>query len=43
MSVEDRAWALMIKAHGDIVHENPALAEALLPRYRQRVEEEDAD
>lgn len=33
-SVEDRAWELMVKAHGNAVHENPALAEALLPRYR---------
>lgn len=39
-SVEDRAWELMITAHGDAVHEVPGLAQALLPRYRERAEEE---
>lgn len=37
---ESRAWELMIAAHGDALHEIPGLAEALLPRYRERAEAE---
>ncbi len=40
MSIEERAWELMVAAHGDVVHEIPGLAEALLPRYRERAEAE---
>jgi hypothetical protein len=40
--LDERAWALMIREIGDIVHEDPTLAEALLLRYRERVEAEDA-
>jgi hypothetical protein len=43
VSVDDRAWALMIREIGDAVHEDRSLAEALLPRYRERVEAEDAE
>lgn len=42
MSVEDRAWAMMVEEVGDIVHEDPTLAEALLPKYRERTQAEDA-
>lgn len=37
MSVDERAWAMMIREIGDAVHEDPTLAEALLPRYRDRI------
>lgn len=43
MSAEDRAWALMVSEIGDAVHEDQSLAEALLPRYRERIAEEDAE
>lgn len=42
MSVDDRAWALMVAEIGDAVHEDTMLAEALLPRYRARIEAEAA-
>jgi hypothetical protein len=35
-----RAWELMVAAHGDIVHEDPDIADALLPRYRERAQAE---
>ena len=41
MSVDERVWELMVREIGDAVHESPDLAEALLPRYRARIEAED--
>lgn len=41
--VDDKAWALMVREIGDAVHEDPALAEALLLRYRERIETEDVE
>jgi hypothetical protein len=41
--VDDTAWALMVQEIGDAVHEFPDMAEALLPRYRQRIEKADAE
>jgi hypothetical protein len=35
-SIEKRAWELMVLEHGDVVHEVTGLADALLPRYRDR-------
>lgn len=40
IDVEALAWELMVAAHGDAVHEIDGLAEALLPRYRERVAQE---